>query len=90
MDARAMSGSPAFLLVGVTAGTLYFALLRWNTVLYVHAGQIWVAIAVHVLRLGALAGLLALAVLHGALPLLLTALGLLIARPVIMRWATRP
>ncbi len=83
-----MSGSTAFLLVGVTAGTLYFALLWWNTMIYLQAGRIWVAIAMHVLRLGTLAGLLTLVASHGVLPLLLTALGLLIARPVVMRWAT--
>ncbi len=75
---------------GLVAGTLYFALLRWNTMLYARAGRIWVAIAMHVSRLGTLAGVLTLIALHGALPLLLTALGLLIARPVVMRWATSP
>ena len=36
-------------------------------------------------RIAAVGGLLALTALHGALPLLLTALGLLIARPVVLR-----
>jgi hypothetical protein len=90
MDARAMIGGTAFLLVGFAAGTLYFALLRWNTVLYAQAGRIWMAIAMHVSRLGTLAGVLTLIALHGALPLLLTVLGLLIARPLVMRWATSP
>jgi len=43
------------------------------------------AAALQVARLGVLAGLLAMAVLRGALPLLLTAVGLLIARPIILR-----
>jgi hypothetical protein len=90
MDARAMIGGTAFLLVGFVAGTLYFALLRWNTALYAQAGRIWMAVAIHVLRLGTLAGILTLIAFQGALPLLLTALGLLIARPVVMRWATSP
>ena len=29
-----------FLLLGFTAGTLFFALLRWNTSLYLHGGNI--------------------------------------------------
>jgi hypothetical protein len=90
MDARTMISGTAFLLVGFLAGTLYFLLLRWNTVLYAQAGRIWVAVAIHVSRLGTLTGVLTLIALHGALPLLLTALGLLIARPVVMRWATSP
>jgi len=83
-----MIGGTAFLLVGFAAGTLYFALLRWNTILYAQTGRLWVAIATHVSRLATLTGLLTLVALHGAMPLLLTALGLLIARPVVMRWAT--
>jgi hypothetical protein len=90
MDARAMIGGTAFLLVGFAAGTVNFALLRWNTVLYAEARRSRVAIAMHVSRLGTLAVLLTLIALHGALPLLLTALGLLIARPLVIRWATSP
>ena len=42
-------------------------------------------IALMVGRFALLGGLLTLASLEGALPLLMTALGLLIARPVVMR-----
>ncbi len=74
-----------FLLLGFTAGTLFFALLRWNTSLYLHGGNIAFALALQAIRIAALAGVLVLTALYGALPLLLTALGLLIARPIVLR-----
>jgi hypothetical protein len=80
-----MMTGEAFFALGIVAGTLYFALLRWNTELYLDGDRIWPAVAVQVARLSALAGLLIVAVLHGALPLLLTALGVLIARPFVIR-----
>lgn len=75
-----------FLAVGIVAGLLHFTLLRWNVALYARAGRVRSAAVLQALRLGALAGLFAMAALHGALPLLLTALGLLIARPFVMHW----
>jgi N-ATPase, AtpR subunit len=77
-----------FLAVGLLAGTLHFALLRRNAALFVQPGRIWMAAALQVARLGVLAGLLVMAALHGASPLLLTALGLLIARPIVLRRIT--
>jgi hypothetical protein len=76
----------AFLGTGLVAGALYFALLRWNTTLYARIGPVWAGVALQVFRVSTLAGLLVMAAPQGALPLLLTALGLLIARPFIMRW----
>jgi N-ATPase, AtpR subunit len=78
-----MTGA-AFFALGVVAGTVYWALLRWNTVLYLGGGRIQTAAAVQVLRLVALAGLLSVAALHGTPPLLLTAVGALIARPFVL------
>jgi hypothetical protein len=75
-----------FIVAGLVAGLLFFGLLRWNTALYVGGSHVGTAAAVHVLRLAGVAGLLTLTALVGALPLLLTALGLLIARPLAMRW----
>jgi N-ATPase, AtpR subunit len=80
-----MMTGEAFFALGIVAGTLYFALLRWNTALYLGHGRVQTAAAVQVLRLVALAGLLIITALHGALPLLLTALGVLIARPFVIR-----
>jgi hypothetical protein len=81
-----MMADAGFLAVGAFAGTLHFALLRWNTALYARAGRIAAAAALQVLRLGALAGLLVIVARQGALPLLLAALGLLIARSFVIRW----
>jgi hypothetical protein len=75
-----------FAIVGLIAGLLYFALLRWNTALYIGGGGIATAAALQIARLAGVAALLALAVQWGALALLLTALGLLLARPIVMRW----
>jgi F1F0 ATPase subunit 2 len=70
---------------GLAAGTLHFALLRWNAALYGRAGGIGTAVALQLLRLAVLGGVLTIIALQGALPLLLAALGVLVARPVVMR-----
>ena len=80
-----MTTEAAFLALGFAAGTLFFALLRWNAALYMRGGAPVLAVAIQLVRLSALAGVLALVALHGALPLLLTAAGLLIARPIVFR-----
>jgi hypothetical protein len=86
MDARQMTPLEAalFLFLGLTAGALFFALLRWNTSLYMSGGSVAFALAIQAARIAAVGGLFALTALHGALPLLLTALGLLIARPIVL------
>ncbi|MDR3529146.1 MAG: ATP synthase subunit I [Rhodopila sp.] len=75
-----------FIAFGLMVGVLHFSLLRWNTTLYARPGWFGTGAALQVGRLGTLGGLLAVVALHGALPLLFTALGVLIARPVVMRW----
>lgn len=80
-----MMTDAAFTALGLVAGGLYFALLRWNTSLYARPGRVWIAAALQAGRMAALGGLLYLAALSGALPLLLTALGIVIARPIVMR-----
>lgn len=80
-----MLGDLVFLALGIMAGTTFFALLRWNTLLYVQGGSLGFALGLQAVRIGLLGGLLVLTALQGALPLLLTALGLLIARPIVMR-----
>jgi F1F0 ATPase subunit 2 len=69
---------------GVAAGLLHFLLLRWNTRLFITAGVAH-AIGIQALRLLALAGVLLLAARLGAMPLLLTALGMLLARQIVVR-----
>ncbi len=68
--------------LGIAAGLVHFHLLRWNTRLFVTGGALR-AFGVQALRLAALAGVLVLAAWQGALPLLLTALGVTIARFVV-------
>ena len=88
MDARTVIPALEFLGIGLVAGVLHFSLLHSNAMLYTRSGRIWVAALLQVVRLSALAGLLVLMALQGALPLLLTALGLMIARPIALRWRT--
>jgi F1F0 ATPase subunit 2 len=75
-----------FLLAGLLAGWLHFHLLHWNTQLFVNGGMAR-AFAVQVLRLVALAAVLVGAAWQGALPLLLAAIGVMIARHLVMRRA---
>ena len=74
-----------FLALGFAAGMVFFALLRWNTSLYLRGRSLAFAMALQGVRFSAVGGLFVLIALHGALPLLLTALGLLFARPVVQR-----
>lgn len=83
-----VSSGAIFLSLGFMAGALFFALLRWNAMLYVRGGSLARALGLQAIRLAAMGGLLIVVALHGALPLLLTALGLLIARPVVLRFTT--
>jgi hypothetical protein len=80
-----MIADAGFIALGLLAGTLHFSLLRWNTAVYARPGRIGLAAVLQVVRIGVLGGLLLLAARQGALPLLLMALGVLIARPVVMR-----
>jgi hypothetical protein len=79
-----MIAEAGFFALGLLAGTLHFALLRWNTALYARPGRVGRGAGLQVLRMAALASLLALAARYGALPLLLMAVGVLIARPAVM------
>ncbi|HME27772.1 MAG TPA: ATP synthase subunit I [Acetobacteraceae bacterium] len=69
---------------GVAVGLLHFLLLRWNTRLFITAG-VPRAIGIQALRLVVLAGVLLLAARFGAVPLLLTALGVMMARQIVVR-----
>ncbi len=80
-----MLDAAIFLAFGFAVGMVFFALLRWNTSLYLCGRSLAFAIALQGVRFAAVGGLFALTALHGALPLLLTALGLLIAGPIVQR-----
>lgn len=77
-----------FLVLGLVTGLLHFHLLRWNTELFV-SGGLARAFAAQGLRLAMLAGVLVCAAWQGALPLLLAALGVMIARPIVLRRRTQ-
>jgi hypothetical protein len=88
-----------WLLVGFIGGSVHFALLRWNVALYLPdrhgrpcAGHprlpcshaLLHAVTLQLFRLAAIALLLGVAAWQGALPLLLAALGVVLARPLMM------
>ena len=75
----------AHLAAGVIVGVLYFRSLWWNARCFTAGGRLSMTIAVMIGRFVMLGVLLTLASLEGALPLLLMALGVLIARFVVMR-----
>jgi len=74
-----------WLLVGLLGGITHFALLRWNTRLYLGGSSVALAVGVQAVRLAAIALLLAFAAWHGAWPLLVAALGVVLARPLTVR-----
>jgi F1F0 ATPase subunit 2 len=70
---------------GIALGMLYFRGLWWNVRRLTGDGRVMTTIALMIGRFVLLGGLLALASLEGALPLLMMALGVLIGRSVVMR-----
>ncbi|HQT75744.1 MAG TPA: ATP synthase subunit I [Rhodopila sp.] len=85
-----MMTDAGFFAVGVVAGAIYFALLRWNTTLYARGNRISLAAGLQMARLALLACALAVIAERGAEPLLVSALGVLVARPLVMRMLTVP
>ena len=75
----------AHLGAGIALGLLYFHGLWRNVTRLAGGGRTTTTIALMIGRFALLGGLLTLASLEGALPLLATALGVLLARPVVMR-----
>ena len=74
-----------FLGLGLVAGLLYFGSLWWSTRRFARGGRMAATVALMAARLAVLGGLLVLASLHGALPLLMMTLGVLIGRFAVMR-----
>jgi F1F0 ATPase subunit 2 len=75
----------AHLAAGIALGIFYFRSLWWNARRFAAGGRAITAVALMIGRFALLGGLLTLASLEGALPLLMMALGVLVARPVIIR-----
>jgi F1F0 ATPase subunit 2 len=101
MDAKLMnfptfSGQPpwtmililtGYLTAGIALGMLYFRGLWWNARLFAGASHLTASVALMIGRFVILAGFLTLASLEGVLPLLVMALGILVARAGVMRRA---
>lgn len=90
--ALAALGPAGGLAVGLAAGMLlglfHFGSLMWNTELYLGGG--WAAaLGLQLARFGLLVACLVAMAMLGALPLLGSALGLLVARGVLVRRARR-
>ncbi|HEY1930533.1 MAG TPA: ATP synthase subunit I [Acetobacteraceae bacterium] len=78
-----------WLLAGLAGGAAHFALLRQNMRLYLAGENLAHALSLQALRFAVTAALLVFAALHGAMPLLLAALGIALARPLVL-YATAP
>jgi len=74
----------AHLAAGIALGVLYFRSLWWNVCRYIGGAHVVTAIALTIGRFIFVGGLLTLASLEGALPLLMTSLGVLVGRSVVM------
>jgi F1F0 ATPase subunit 2 len=70
---------------GFLLGLVYFRGLWWNARLFASGGRVITTIGLMLGRFILLGGVLTIVSLEGAMPLLMTALGVLIARSVFMR-----
>ena len=75
----------AHLVAGIGLGIAYFSAVWWNARLFALGGRASTTIALVIGRLVLLGSFLALASLEGAMPFLAMALGILIARPMVIR-----
>lgn len=73
------------LAAGIGLGVLYFSSLWWNARLFARGGGLSMTFALMAGRFALLGGALMLVSLEGAGPLLMTALGILVARFAVMR-----
>jgi N-ATPase, AtpR subunit len=83
-------GLGLWLAFGLTGGAVHFALLRWNAMLYLADGGLGRALLVQVFRMAAVALLLGFAAWHGVLPLLVTTIGVFLARVLVLRVMAAP
>lgn len=70
---------------GLAVGALYFMTLWWNAALFGAAGRVRTLIASIAARFVLLGGVLTAVSFEGAMPLLATATGILIARTIVLR-----
>jgi F1F0 ATPase subunit 2 len=92
MDEKRMSPFvlATYFAAGILLGLLYFGGLWWNARLFAAGGHATTSILLLAGRVALLGGLLTLASLQGAGPLLAMALGVLIARALAMRRLALP
>ena len=81
------SGLGLHLVGGVAVGGLYFGSLWWHARLFDGAGRIRMLLTGMAVRFAVLGGVLTAASFEGAMPLLVTALGVLVARALVLRRA---
>jgi len=75
-----------YMLLGGIAGAISLLLLRVNVRLYASSALAWLAIVLHATRVATLAIILIAIARAGAIPLLATLAGILIARSIVLRW----
>ncbi len=75
----------AHLAAGIVLGLFYFRAVWWQARRFASGGRISTTVATMIGRFLLLGGVLTLASLEGALPLLVTAVGVLVARFAVMR-----
>ena len=73
------------LAAGIGLGVLYFGSLWWNARLFARGGRLSTTFALMAGRFALLGGALMVVSLEGAGPLLMTTLGILVARFAVMR-----
>lgn len=84
-DILSLLAPGAYLTAGLVAGILYFGCLWWNARLFAERGRTRLSMLLMLGRIVILGGMLTLAAQKGAMPLLLMALGVIIARFAVMR-----
>lgn len=75
--------------LGLGLGLIHFASLKRVAELYVGGGSLGRALGLQLLRLAILTGLLVLLARQGAAPLLAGALGIIVARWIVLRRARK-
>jgi F1F0 ATPase subunit 2 len=78
---------PMYLAAGFVAGIAYFRTVWWSSRRFAEGGRAATIVAVTIGRFVVLGGLLTLASLQGAMPLLMLALGIFAGRFAVMRAA---
>ena len=86
MNITLILGLIGYLVLGLIVGSVYFAVMWWSAELFAAGGRVTLALALVAGRFALIVAVLALvATHHGALPLLVTAFGIVIARIVAVR-----